>query len=150
MNVQHNLIWVLVLYELKLDFNSVESEDAFDHSSYTRWFKKFCLGCKNLNYQVRSYEMTDQLMKYTSLIWTGPNAIKGEGSVDHRIVTRWFQKFCLGLTEFWLSESLVGLKLWISRLCSKPWRQIWWTVFGEYQARSASHSLECFFTFMTW
>ena len=56
------LIWELMLYELKLSHNSVEptknicwakAEITADHSTVTRWFKKFCSGFKNFNNQVK-------------------------------------------------------------------------------------------------
>ena len=33
---------------------SVKGEGAVDHSKVTRWFKKFCLGCKTLDNSARS------------------------------------------------------------------------------------------------
>ena len=63
MNVQCNLIQELTLYEFELDHNAVKAtkniccargEDIVDHSRVTRWFKKFSLGYKNLDNQVRS------------------------------------------------------------------------------------------------
>ena len=62
MNVKYSLIWELMFYKFKLDHNAVEAtkdiccakvEDTVDHCIVTRWFKKFCLGCKNVD-QVRS------------------------------------------------------------------------------------------------
>ena len=32
----------------------MKGEGTIDYSTITRWFKKFCLGCKNLNNQPRS------------------------------------------------------------------------------------------------
>ena len=57
MNMQHSLIWEFMLYKFKLGHNAMKAaknicakdEGAVDHSTVTRWFKKFCLGCKNLN-----------------------------------------------------------------------------------------------------
>ena len=53
-----------MLYKFKLEHNTAEEtknicgmkgEDAIDHSTVvTRWFKKFCSGCKNLDNQVRT------------------------------------------------------------------------------------------------
>ena len=57
-NVQ--LIWGLMLYEFQLSHNVMEAtktcfdEGAVDHCTVTRWFKKFCKGCKNFNDQARS------------------------------------------------------------------------------------------------
>ena len=62
MNMQHNLIQELRLYMFKLDHNSTEvsknicfakGEGAVDHSTVTKWSKKFGLSWKNLNYQTR-------------------------------------------------------------------------------------------------
>ena len=61
-NVQPSLIQELMLYEFKLSHNTVEaienicyvkSEGVVDHGTVTRWVKKFCLGCKNLDNQPR-------------------------------------------------------------------------------------------------
>ena len=48
-----------MLYKFELDHNTVvettknicyiKGEGAIDHSTVTRWFKKFFLGCKNHN-----------------------------------------------------------------------------------------------------
>ena len=63
MNVQRNLIRELILYEFELGHKAAEAtknircakgEDAVDHSTVTRWFKKFRSGCKNLDDQARS------------------------------------------------------------------------------------------------
>ena len=62
MNVQCNLIWELKLYinwaimlqKQPKNICCVKGEGAGDHSRVTRWFKKFCLGCRNLINQVRS------------------------------------------------------------------------------------------------
>ena len=63
MNKQHSLIRELTVYKFKLSHNTAETskticcakgEDAVDHSPVTRWLKKFCYGCKNLNNQSRS------------------------------------------------------------------------------------------------
>ena len=34
-------------------FCCAKGESAVDHSTLTRWFKKFCFGCKNLDDQAR-------------------------------------------------------------------------------------------------
>ena len=61
MNIQHCLIWEF--YEFELGHNiaeatknicCVKSEDAVNHSTVTRCFKKFCPSCKNLSNQARS------------------------------------------------------------------------------------------------
>ena len=63
MNVQCNLIQELMLYKLELGHNIMnvtkniccaKDEDAVDKSTVTRWSKKFCSGCKNLDNQARS------------------------------------------------------------------------------------------------
>ena len=56
MNVQCSLIWELMLYEFELGHHTVEArdEDEVDHSTVTRWFKKFCSGYKDLNNQCKS------------------------------------------------------------------------------------------------
>ena len=57
MNMQNCLIWELMFYKFKLDCNTKEvtknvscaqSEGTVDCSIVTRWYKKFCLSCKNL------------------------------------------------------------------------------------------------------
>ena len=54
-----------MVYEFKLDHNILEAsksiccvqgESTVDHSTVTRWFKKFRSDCKNLNDQARSGE----------------------------------------------------------------------------------------------
>ena len=61
-NIQCNLIQELMLYKFKLVHNATEAtkniccakgKGAVDHSSVTRGFKKFRLGCKNLDDQAR-------------------------------------------------------------------------------------------------
>ena len=51
-----------MLYEFKLGHNAAEAtkniccvkgEGTVDYNTVTRWFKKFCLGCKNCNDQAR-------------------------------------------------------------------------------------------------
>ena len=63
MNIQLSLVRELMLYEFRLGHNDVEatkniccvkSEGMVHYNRVTRWFKKFCLGCKNLNDQARS------------------------------------------------------------------------------------------------
>ena len=58
MNMQHSLIWELILYKFELCHNTAEStKDIYcvkhkmsvDDSTVTGWFRKFGLGCKNLN-----------------------------------------------------------------------------------------------------
>ena len=60
---QHCLIWEHMLNEFELGYNAVEAtkniycvknEGAFDYSTVTRWFKKFCLSCKNFDNQAKS------------------------------------------------------------------------------------------------
>ena len=52
-----------MLYKFKLGHNAAEAtknicymkgKDAVDHNTIDRWWKKFCLGCKNLDDQARS------------------------------------------------------------------------------------------------
>ena len=61
--VQMNLIWELLLDKFELGHNTAEApkniccvkgEGAIDHISVTRWFKKFYLGCKDLDDQAMS------------------------------------------------------------------------------------------------
>ena len=61
--MQHSLIQRLMLYESELNYDTMEaikniycakSKGAVDHSRITKWFKKFCSHCKNLDDQVRS------------------------------------------------------------------------------------------------
>ena len=67
MNMQHSLIWILMLYEFDLGCNSAEvtkricdakGEGAIDLSTVTRWFKKFHSDCKNFDNQTRSGMLT--------------------------------------------------------------------------------------------
>ena len=53
----------LLLYKFELNHNAKEAmkniscmkgEGAVDKSTVKRWFKKFCLGCKNLDDQAKS------------------------------------------------------------------------------------------------
>ena len=62
MNDQHSLIWKIVLYNFELGYNAAEvtkdicfakNEGKVDRSTVTRWFKKFHLGCKNLDNQAQ-------------------------------------------------------------------------------------------------
>ena len=62
MNIQCSLIWEHVFYEFQLGHNAVEAtknlycvetEGIFDHSTVTRWFRKFYSGCKNLDDQIK-------------------------------------------------------------------------------------------------
>ena len=62
-NVLCSLIWQFMLYEFELVHNDVEpikticwvkGKGTVDHSTVTRWFKKFCSDYKNLNNQERS------------------------------------------------------------------------------------------------
>ena len=48
------------------------------------------------------------------------NCAKG----DHHRVTRWFKKLARVVITLTMGHSMVGLKLWISRSCSKPLMQI--------------------------
>ena len=63
LNVQHSLIWELILYKFKPGHNTAaenncwaKGEDAVDHSIKSRWFRKFCSSYKkkNLGDQVSS------------------------------------------------------------------------------------------------
>ena len=56
------LSWEIRVYEFKWGHNFVEAtkkiccmkgKGEVDHFSLNRWFKKFCLGCKNLDDQAR-------------------------------------------------------------------------------------------------
>ena len=62
MNMQHSLIQKLMLYEFKLGHNFIEASKhicyakvkcAVDHSTVTRWLKKFHSSYKNLNNQAK-------------------------------------------------------------------------------------------------
>ena len=56
-NVYYSLILELMLNKFELGYNTTEAtkkicvkgEGAIDFSRATRWFKKICSGCKNLN-----------------------------------------------------------------------------------------------------
>lgn len=61
-NVEYSLIQELMFYKFKLSHNAMEAtklihcvkgEGAVDPNSGTRWFRKFCWGCKNLDDQAR-------------------------------------------------------------------------------------------------
>ena len=56
-NVLHSLIRELMLYEFVLETTKniccVKVESAVDSSTITRWLKKFCLNCKNIDNQAR-------------------------------------------------------------------------------------------------
>ena len=60
MNMQRSLVQEILLFEFKLGHNAadikirVEWKVKVELITVTRWFKKFCWGCKNLNSQVRS------------------------------------------------------------------------------------------------
>ena len=63
MNVPHSLIQELMPHKFELGHNVKETtkniccakgEGTVDHTTITRWFKKFCSGCKNLDDQTRS------------------------------------------------------------------------------------------------
>ena len=60
MNMQHNLIWELMLYKLKLVHNVMEAAKNICcarcsfHSTVTRWFKKFYSSWKIFNDQAKS------------------------------------------------------------------------------------------------
>ena len=60
MNLHFSLIWELIVYAFKLCHNAVKATKilcgtkdkiAIDHSTVTRWFKKFCSGFQNLDNQ---------------------------------------------------------------------------------------------------
>ena len=62
-NMQCCLNWELMLYKFELSYNTMEAtknicyakdEGTVDHSTVTRWFKKFCSGCNKLNDWVKS------------------------------------------------------------------------------------------------
>ena len=61
--VQCCQIWELIFYKFELGYNimvaiknicCVKGEVAVDHSTVTRWFKRFFSGCKNLDNQAKS------------------------------------------------------------------------------------------------
>ena len=63
MNMQCSLIWELILHKFKIGHNAAEAiknnscvkgKRAVNHSTVTRWFKKFCSGCKKIDHQARS------------------------------------------------------------------------------------------------
>ena len=71
-NMQCCLIWDLILYKFELGHNTsqaskniccIKSDDAGDHSTVTRWLKKFCLGCKNLNHLASSEQDSDAVLQ---------------------------------------------------------------------------------------
>ena len=70
-----------------------------------------------------------------------------KGVIDHSTITRYFQKFTRIERNSMIRQDQVGLKAWITMMCSKPLKQIHQVAFGEYQARSVSHSRVWFLTF---
>ena len=63
MNLQCSLIWELMLYEFEQGHDTMEvtkniccmkSESPVVHRRVTRWFKKFCSGCNNLDSHAKS------------------------------------------------------------------------------------------------
>ncbi|CAI9734926.1 Hypothetical predicted protein [Octopus vulgaris] len=87
MNMQSRLIWELMLHEFKLGHNAMEAiknicctkgEGAVDHSTVTRSFKEFHLGCKNLNEQAShlKHEISEPAEISISIIkWIGFNGL---------------------------------------------------------------------------
>ena len=78
-NIQCSLIWELMIYKFKLGHNAVEAtrniccvkgEDTVDQSTVTKWLKKFCSGCKNLNNQERLSRSKTINIEYLSLFTT--------------------------------------------------------------------------------
>ena len=62
-NMQHHQIQELMFYKFVMSYKTAKvtknicctkSESTVDHNTVTKWLKKFCLGHKNLNNQVRS------------------------------------------------------------------------------------------------
>ena len=94
----------------------------------------------------RSLEFTSSNLAITlniiCLITKNIYFAKGEGTVDHTIVSRWLKKF-----RSTIRQDQVGLELWVLRLCSKPKRHIQRVTLKEYQESSASHSSVWFITF---
>ena len=59
MNIQCSLIQEIMLYKFELGHNAMETTKNIycmkdENTVHYRLFKKFCLGCKNLDSQVRS------------------------------------------------------------------------------------------------
>ena len=67
-NVLCSLIWEVKLYRFEQGDNIAETtknicytkiDSVIDHNTVTRWFKRFCLCCKNLGNKARSDKMVD-------------------------------------------------------------------------------------------
>ena len=70
-----------------------ERENAIDQSTISRWFKKFYLGCKNLNNKARlsiTKTMDSEDCALNHLLCEKENA------VDHSTISSCFTKFHLG------------------------------------------------------
>ena len=103
LNVQHTLIHELMPYKFKLCHNAAEatkniscakSECEVDHSTVTRWFKKFSSGCKNLNMQARSCRSKTVDSKATLQAIEACSTCRLWGRLDDKLPrTVWFITF---------------------------------------------------------
>ena len=84
-----SLIWELMLYKFKLDYNAAEAtkniwsgkgEGVVDNNTATRWFKKVCFGCKNFTRSSRPKNMDSE---------TGLQAIKANPDSSKKNI--WFK-----------------------------------------------------------
>ena len=89
MDMQQSLIRELRLYKFVLNDNATEAmkniyfskgEGAFDH--HTKWFKKFYLNCKNLDYKAR----LDRPIGLVGKVFT--IGLGDRGSIPSRVIPR--------------------------------------------------------------
>ena len=122
--MEHILIQELMLYKFNLGYSAtkatkniscIKAEGTVDHGTVTKWFKKFHLGCKNLDNQARS----DKSKTVNSE--AVPRAMKvNPVSRTHRVSNLaydssvWFITFTMSAKA---SSMLVGWVLWHINLC---------------------------------
>ena len=127
----------------------MKEEVSVDHITVTRWFKKFCSGCKNLDDQTRLGRL--KTMNFKAVFQAiegklkniqkpmlykfklGHNAAEvtkniccmiGESAVNHCTITRWLKKFYSGCKNLNNQARSGRPKSVIPRLSSKPLRLI--------------------------
>ena len=116
--MQRSPIQKLMLYELELGHNTIEAtksicceknEDAVDHVTVIRQFKKFCLNCENLNNQTRSFRLKTGFQSHT------PNH-RGESSKSHleSIRQTWHLTILCSFSPLWPRQKSSELPIWSS------------------------------------
>ena len=136
-NMQCSLIQEFMLYIFELGHSTTKAtknicrakcEGAVDHSTVTRWFKKFCLGCKNLNDQARSSRpktMDSKVTLLRKIQWVALEEYQVSLASNNllRVVTftiftkvSWAAGLCLMLTKY--CKTFYSLK-YIKRIISK-------------------------------